>query len=80
MQTDNEMRYLIWLKRKWNNNYYWIGEASRIKFWSDLIYDLNHHYRFNYTSKQCKNKFNWLKRDYYVSNKIKINYILLYIY
>ena len=80
MWTDDEMRCLIRLKRERNVDYYRIGGASRIEFWSDLAYDLNCQCGSNYTGEQCKNKFNRLKRDYYVSNKIKINYILLYIY
>ena len=65
--NDHEVAILIRERKERNDEYWNTPETDRVPFWDSVAAKINIELALSYTSKQCREKFQNLVRDYKVS-------------
>jgi hypothetical protein len=78
--TDSQIQTLINERRRRNFEYWYLHPGrSKVAFWQSVADQVNLVCNTTYSGTQCKNKFNSLVSEFFVSKNLKKRKILLYI-
>ena len=65
--SESEIRTLIDIRKKRNEDYYRIFGRSKVQFWNEVAGEIYEALESEFTGIQCREKFKHVVRDYEVS-------------
>ena len=65
--SESEIRALIDIRKKRNEDYYRIFGRSKVQFWNEVVEEIYEVLGSKFTGIQCKEKFKHVVREYEVS-------------